>query len=78
MRSRAQKWARSQGFTLGQQTYHVDHKLSILDCWKLNLSEDIVNHPENLQILEAKKNSSKGSKSSITFDELMTKIIKFA
>ena len=71
IRSRAQKWAKEQGYVLGQQTYHVDHKLSVFDAWKAGLSESIVNHPANLQILEAKQNSSKGSKSSITVEELL-------
>ena len=56
---------------LGQQTYHVDHKLSVFDAWKAGLSESVVNHPANLQILEAKQNSSKGAKSSITVEELL-------
>jgi len=77
IRSRAQKWAKEQGHTLGQQTYHVDHKLSVLDAWKAGLSEEIVNHPANLQILEAKINSSKGSKSSITVNELFELISKY-
>jgi len=71
VRSRAQKWAKEQGFVLGQQTYHVDHKLSIWDAWQAGLSESIVNHPANLQILDAKANSSKGAKSSLTVDELL-------
>lgn len=71
VRSRAQKWAKEQGFVLGQQTHHVDHKLSIWDAWKAGLSESIVNHPANLQILDAKANSSKGAKSSLTVDELL-------
>ena len=71
MRKRAQQWAKEQGYELGVTTYHVDHKLSILDAWKANLPAEIVNHPANLQILEAKQNSSKGSKSSITIDELL-------
>jgi len=70
IRERAQMWAKEHGYVLGQQTYHVDHKLSILDAWNANLSAEIVNHPVNLQILEAKENTSKGSKSSITVDEL--------
>ena len=74
IRARAQKWAKEQGYVLGQQTYHVDHKLSILDAWHAGLSAEIVNHPANLQILEAKQNSSKGSKSSITVEELLQKI----
>lgn len=71
VRKRAQQWAKEQGYELGVTTYHVDHKLSILDAWKANLPAEIVNHPANLQILEAKQNSSKGSKSSITIDELL-------
>jgi len=74
IRSRAQQWAREQGYEIGKQTLHVDHKLSILDAWHANLSIEVVNHPANLQILEARKNSSKGSKSSITVEELMKNI----
>lgn len=74
IRQRAQQWAKEQGYVLGQQTYHVDHKLSILDAWHAGLSAEIVNHPANLQILEAKQNSSKGSRSSITVEELLREI----
>lgn len=74
IRQRAQKWAKEQGYELGPQTYHVDHKLSILDAWHAGLSAEVVNHPANLQILEAKQNSSKGSKSILTVDELLTLI----
>lgn len=70
IRERAQMWAKDNGYKLGHQTYHVYHKLSILDAWNANLSAEIVNHPVNLQILEAKENSRKGSKSSITLEEL--------
>ena len=71
IRSKAQQWAREQGYVLGKQTYHVDHKFSIMDAWNAGLAVEIVNNPANLQILEAKKNSSKGMKSSITLAELM-------
>ena len=70
IRQRAQMWATANGYELGQQTYHVDHKLSILDAWNANLPAEIVNHPANLQILEAKENSKKGSKSIITIEQL--------
>jgi hypothetical protein len=70
IRQRAQLWARENGYIIGKQTYHVDHKLSILDAWHAKLPLEIVNHPANLQILEARKNSSKGRKSIITVDEL--------
>jgi hypothetical protein len=71
IRSNAQVWAKKQGYILGQQTYHVDHKLSIRDAWKAGLSMEIVNHPANLQIIEAKMNSSKGAKSTITVEQLI-------
>jgi hypothetical protein len=71
IRQRAQKWAKDQGYILGKQTYHVDHKLSIMDAWRAGLSEEVVNHPANLQVIEANKNSSKGAKSSITLEELL-------
>jgi hypothetical protein len=75
IRARAQKWYKSKGIVLGRQLYHVDHKLSIWDAWNLGLSETIVNHPVNLQILEAKLNESKGRNSLLTLDELL-KLIK--
>lgn len=71
VRSRAQKWAKDQGYVLGQQTYHVDHKLSVREAWLVGLSEEVVNHPYNLRILEAKANCSKGSKSTLTVDQLL-------
>jgi len=71
IRQRAQQWAKANGFILGKQTYHVDHKLSVLDAWNAGLPEHIVNHPANLQILDSKKNSSKGSKSILTVEELI-------
>lgn len=71
IRERAQKWAKAQGYEIGKQTYHVDHRLSIMDSWHAGLPEEVVNHPANLQIIEAKLNSSKGAKSSITVEELL-------
>ena len=68
MRQRVQQWEKEQGYVLGQQTYHVDHKLSILDAWKVGLSEEVANHPANLQIIEAKSNTSKGSNSILTVE----------
>ena len=71
IRTKAQQWAKEQGYKIGKQTYHVDHKLSIKDAWCAKLSIKIVNHPANLQIIEAKKNSSKGAKSILTVEELL-------
>lgn len=74
IRNRAQKWAKEQGHIIGKQTYHVDHKLSIRDAWVAGLPESVVNHPANLQILEAKKNCSKGAKSVMTVEQLIKTI----
>ena len=71
IRSRAQRWAKEQGYVLGNKTFHVDHKLSIRDAWLAGLSESIVNHPANLQILSANENCSKGYRSSLTVEQLM-------
>ena len=71
IRKQAQRWAKDHGYTIGQQTYHVDHRLSILDAWHAKLPIEIVNHPSNLEIMTAKNNSSKGSKSSITVEQLL-------
>lgn len=71
-------WALSQGYKIGKHTYHIDHKLSVYDSWKAGLSEEIVNHPANLQIVEARKNLSKGSKSLITVEELLESIKAFS
>lgn len=70
-RQGAQLWAKEQGYIIGKQTLHVDHKFSVLDCWKAGLPISIVNHPKNLQILDAKLNSGKGSKSCITLEEVL-------
>lgn len=71
IRQRAQKWAKAQGYVIGRNTYHVDHKLSILDAWNAGLTEEIVNHPANLQIIESTINIAKAYKSSITVEELL-------
>ena len=71
IRSRAQKWAKAQGYELGKQTYHVDHKFSIWDAWLEGLPESVVNHPANLRILEATENLSKGANSLYTLEELL-------
>jgi hypothetical protein len=71
IRARAQKWAKAQGYVLGQQTFHVDHMFSIWDSWLARLPESTVNHPANLRILEANANSSKGAKSLYTLEELL-------
>jgi hypothetical protein len=52
-----------------------DHLYSILDGFKNNINSKILSHPANCKIVEHyKNNTSKGSKSSITLEELHEKI----
>lgn len=73
-RKLGQKWAKDNGYEIGQKTFHVDHIVSVMDGFKNKISPLILSHPYNLRILEAKKNSSKGCKSEMTIEELLEKI----
>ena len=70
----AQRWAKEQGYELGQQTWHVDHKLSIWQGFQSKIPPSIICHPANLQILSMNENTSKGYQSSITVIELLKMI----
>jgi len=67
----AQQWAKENNYDTGRQTYHVDHKLSLLDCYYAGLSVNVASHPANLQIMPASENASKGRKSIITVEQLL-------
>lgn len=70
----AQQWAKRNGYKIGQQTYHVDHKLSLVDCYNFGISIADASHPANLQVIPATVNSSKGGNSIITVEYLIGKI----
>lgn len=53
--------------------YHLDHKFSIYDGFKNNINPNIIASKENLEILTSNDNLKKGSKSSITLEELLHK-----
>lgn len=44
----------------GMRTYHLDHKLSIFEGFKQGLEPEVVARVENLQMLPATENISKG------------------
>lgn len=73
-RKMAQQWAKNNGYELGQQTYHVDHKLSLVDCYYADLSVEVASHPANLRVIPASENVSKGKYSIITVEELYKQI----
>ena len=67
-------WAMECGYEIGKQTFHVDHTYRVLDGFINGAEPNIISHPANLRILEAKKNSGKGSKSEIALEELFGRI----
>jgi len=54
--------------------FHLDHKYSISDGYKTNIPVEVISHYKNLQIIDGRVNESKGTKSSITLNELITDI----
>jgi hypothetical protein len=58
---------------IGRGNYHLDHKFSIHEGFKNNLSPHIISALENLEILTEYQNCSKQSKCSITLEELIEK-----
>lgn len=70
IRTRAQRWARDNGYDIGLLTNHVDHRFSIWEGFNAKVPEEIMNNPINLEILPAGCNSSKGARCSLTLDEL--------
>lgn len=51
-----------------------DHMYSIMDGWKNKIDPEIISHPANCRLITQRQNVSKGRKSSITIDELMSRI----
>ena len=54
--------------------YHLDHKYSIHEGFKNDVLPEIIGHYCNLEILPAKINESKNSKSSVMLEDLITDI----
>jgi hypothetical protein len=65
----------TRGRTIG--THQLDHILSKLDGFKLNLPPKLIAHPANLRMLTSTENKSKSSKSHYTKEELMHAIEDF-
>jgi hypothetical protein len=53
--------------------YHLDHKFSISEGFKLGILPIVIADFNNLEIIKSNENMSKGSKCSITIEELYTK-----
>jgi hypothetical protein len=59
---------------LRSKDFHCDHKLSIKEGYKQNVPVEILADICNLEIIDGKQNLAKGSKSSITFQDLLEEI----
>jgi hypothetical protein len=57
----------------GIRNYHIDHKLSIHDGFKLNIPPKIIGSKYNLEMLTYSENTSKGKKSVLNSEELINK-----
>ena len=58
-------------------TYQLDHIISKVEGFKLNIVPDIIAHPANLRMLTMEDNISKGVRSHYTLEQLLKIIEKF-
>jgi hypothetical protein len=54
-----------------------DHLYSVKDGFKNNISPSIIKHPANCELITHRENQAKYSRSKITIEELMNRIIEF-
>jgi len=54
-----------------------DHMFSVSEGFKQGVSADLIKHPANCRIVKHSENSSKGSKCSLTLDQLNDRIQKW-
>lgn len=57
--------------------WHLEHKLSIKECYDSNVPVEMASHICNLEVVPKEYNLSKGSKSSITFTELIEMVTEY-
>lgn len=57
--------------------YHLDHKLSVRECFENDVPPEMAAHICNLEIISSDDNLKKGSKSTITYAELIEDIADF-
>ena len=56
------------------QGFHIDHIYSIRDGYDNNVPIEIISHKNNLRLIKAEENLSKGSKSDISCEELYRRV----
>lgn len=55
--------------------WHLDHKVSIKECYENNILPEYAAHLCNLEVVPQSYNSKKNSKSSMTPSELIAEIV---
>jgi hypothetical protein len=58
----------------GNHGYHVDHIVSMHDGFKNNVDPEIIGNISNLRMMIGRDNISKGARSDMSINELLTKI----
>ncbi len=63
-----------RGNYTNDDSYHLDHKYSVLEGFKNGIAPEIIGNIRNLEFIPWKENQSKSSKCSITIEELINNI----
>ena len=66
-----------ENYKRGRNTYHLDHKISIMYGFVNGISPELISHRCNLEMLYYKDNLSKSVKCSLTLDELLERIEEY-
>lgn len=56
---------------ISRDTYHIDHKYSVVEGFRNNVSVNIISAKENLEVISSNDNLKKGSNCSISLDVLI-------
>jgi len=59
------------------QNWHLEHKLSIKECYDCQVPVEIASHVCNLEVVSKEYNLAKGRKSSLTFTELLELVANY-
>jgi hypothetical protein len=60
-----------EGYSMRGKDFHLDHKFSISEGFKQNISPEVIGNIVNLRVISARENISKSDSCSITKEELL-------
>lgn len=67
-------WRKTKGSNININGVSRDHKVSVRDAIKFNYDPYYIKHPLNCELMLHSENQSKGTQSSITYDELVAMV----